>query len=167
MGLKRNEQVLLDDYENWPLILKNGWNWIGYLPQKSNTVDSALATIRPNGDFMKNQTSFTDYYEGIGWYSSNGLVNMSPGIGYKLYIIADDTLVYTNPPETIAKQAGYREYPSDIPWRVKTRAFENGMAVTGVLKRGERECMSDELIVGAFVGDDCRGLAGVAHHALE
>ena len=34
------------------------------------------------GDQAKSQYSFSDYYDGYGWYGT--LTQMSPGVGYRL-----------------------------------------------------------------------------------
>ena len=37
------------DFVNTPIALALGWNWIGYLPQTTNLIDSALSSIGSDG----------------------------------------------------------------------------------------------------------------------
>ena len=79
---------------NYAISLEDGWNWIAYFPQTSIDVSSALDCIQPNGEFLKNQDSFAQYYDGFGWYSGNGLDTMNPGDGYMLQMNSEDQLIY-------------------------------------------------------------------------
>ncbi len=66
-----------------PINIRNGWSWIGYLPQTAKTMNVALASINPvANDYIKN-TSLSDmFYTGSGWFG--GLTEMKPLEGYIL-----------------------------------------------------------------------------------
>ncbi len=83
------------DFQNTPISLSTGWNWIGYLPQLPNTLNEALYSIGDLGSLFKNQTGFATYYEGFGWYG--GLEELSPGGGYMLKMINPAELIFGNP----------------------------------------------------------------------
>jgi hypothetical protein len=77
-----------------PLAYGSGWNWIGYLPHVSISVTQALANI-PNpvtGDLIKNQTGYSQYIDGYGWFGS--LLFMDAGKGYMLKTINSGSFTY-------------------------------------------------------------------------
>ena len=153
-------------YLNMPIALSDGWNWIGYLPQKANVISGAIAAIEPSGTFIKNQDQFAQYYDGIGWYSSNGLEEMVPGQGYMLRMSADAELIYGTPPVTAAKRIVNPMMPV-MDWSVDTHRYEHSMAITGVVQQNGVECMDDNLVVGAFVENECRGQARLRRFPLN
>lgn len=61
----------------------NGWSWIGYPMQASNSLANAFADAQPeDGDIVKSQSAFAIYNSG-DWVGS--LVAMEPGAGYLYY----------------------------------------------------------------------------------
>ncbi|MCF7805295.1 MAG: T9SS type A sorting domain-containing protein [Candidatus Marinimicrobia bacterium] len=73
--------------------LTQNWNWLGYLPNRSMNVNVALSQLHPgDGDLVKDQVSFAEYAEGLGWIGN--LTDMLPGAGYKIRLVTADTLVY-------------------------------------------------------------------------
>ncbi|MCF7918666.1 MAG: SUMF1/EgtB/PvdO family nonheme iron enzyme [Candidatus Cloacimonetes bacterium] len=78
----------------------HGWNWISFAPQESEPINYALYGLDDNASYIKNQTSFANYYTGAGWFGA--LSSMSPLDGYKLD--ADSVCVFTYPsPETVSR----------------------------------------------------------------
>ncbi|MEM1094460.1 MAG: T9SS type A sorting domain-containing protein [Bacteroidota bacterium] len=71
------------------------WNWIGFLPQVSQDVATALATLSPtDGDLIKSQYQFAQYDASSSqWVGS--LTQLEPGLGYQLYSAATGTIVYS------------------------------------------------------------------------
>ena len=56
-------------------------------------ISNALSSLTfENGDYIKDQTSYADYYEGSGWFGS--LTTMVPGYGYMLKKNTPGTLIY-------------------------------------------------------------------------
>ncbi len=73
--------------------IKNGWNWLGYVPSTGMTVSQALAGLTPlNGDIIKSQTLFAQFVAGVGWIGN--LNFLEPLKGYLLKISNAGTLVY-------------------------------------------------------------------------
>lgn len=79
-----------------PITLKaNGWTWIGYPAQATNSLDAAFAGAEPlDGDMIKNQSSFALYTEGE-WLGT--LRTMTPGDGYMYNSGATSDKVFTFP----------------------------------------------------------------------
>jgi len=73
--------------------LFNGWNWVGYTPQSSLDLNTALVNI-PNGvaDFIKSQYYYSEFYDDIGWFGS--LEQMEPYLGYLLRVNEDISFTY-------------------------------------------------------------------------
>lgn len=127
-----------------------GWNWIGYQPQETQTLNQALSSLNlRNRDILKAQESFSEYHRGSStWYGP--LQFMQPGKGYKLRLrtgVSYTDLTYS--------RLGIKDFDVDY-----TR-FESSMTVIGSL--GElpegADIASERLLVGAFIDDTCRGSA--------
>jgi len=133
-----------------------GWNWIGYLQQEILGVNEALSTLPAvDGDLIKNQTEFAQYVPASdSWEGS--LKKMVPGEGYLLKSHSGGNLVY---PALAKMQAGSYFLSQKPDWAVDVRAYEYNMTITGVLEYGDEEVQDSSLIIGAFAGDTCRGVA--------
>ena len=153
-----------------PINLAEGWNWIGYPCQEPNSLGNALSSIEGIGVFIKNQVAFSTYYAqgGYGWYSSNGLDNLEPKDGYMLKTNATGTLIYPVPGGSgLAKGVISKSVTSNTPnWSVNPYAFEHSMAVTGVVIVDGVESNDGSDVVGAFVGDECRGVSSLSRFPL-
>lgn len=137
-----------------PISLLSGWNWIGYTPQVSLPLDEALAGLSPqDGDQIKSRANYSSYVSGQGWVGS--LSTMNPGEGYKYYSANNQTLVY---PST-ASQLRSSSIETDLPlkWTADANRFQNTMTLTSVVLSGSEELQNDQVEIGAFCGDECRG----------
>ncbi len=167
------------DPETRDIPLHTGWNWIGYLPSQSLSVNEALANITPgNGDLLKSQLHFAQYAEGIGWIGS--LKTMNAPNGYLLKLANADTLTYPNPFNLRSSESSLRNLPDinvvsngytdlDIRikeggllndrWEVDPTQFEYSMNIIGVVvNTGDVENMlHDNDEIGAFIGGEIRG----------
>lgn len=86
-----------------PITIRNGWNWLGYVPSTGMTVTQALAGLTPlNGDLIKSQTLFAQYVAGVGWIGN--LNFLEPQKGYLLKISTAGTLTY---PSTNVSTSGF------------------------------------------------------------
>ena len=136
-----------------PISLSNGWNWISYKPQSTYDINTALGSIS-SGIFIKNQTGFSDYYAGLGWFGT--LNDMSPGKGYMLRMGTEEDLVY---PSGGLMSSETDNYETSLLRReecdVNPYAYEfNGSITAHVLIDGEQ--VSEGTLL-AFVGEECRG----------
>ena len=89
-----------------PVTLTPGWNWIGYTPLTTMTVDMALAAANPQvGDCVKSQ-------HGIAFYSQNGwegsLKALESGHGYMYNSTADSEKSFVYPDATGTNRAAAR-----------------------------------------------------------
>ncbi len=157
--------LLADPYTS-QITYGSGWNWIGYIPHVSVSVTEALADIdNPvNGDLIKNQHGYAQYLDGYGWIGS--LLFMNPGDGYMLHTENAGTFHYpdyelTRGLETISGGDRYIASTPEVPgWDINPLNYEYSANITGVLWRDSGLLLDDALVIGAFSGDECRGIAG-------
>jgi len=135
----------------------SGWNWIGFIPHVSMSVNQAMGDrINTTGDFIKNQSGYAFYVdESSGWIGS--LRFMNPGEGFMLYSSASGSFEY--PEYDIRFDDSI--YPTldplllrDAPdWSVEPENFE----YTGSVTIEFINASNGNYMVGSFVGEDCRG----------
>ncbi|MEL7533344.1 MAG: FlgD immunoglobulin-like domain containing protein, partial [Bacteroidota bacterium] len=142
------------DIETVFIPIVRGWNWISYLPQNGAELDDALPNlVSTTGDIIKNQTTFAQYIENIGWIGS--LNFMQPNDGYLLYSDRADTLIY---PARLNRRSG-RNLEEEAPqapldWAVKPEQFLQSMTFTAQIEGGADE----NAWLAAYSGDEIRGL---------
>ncbi len=161
--------------------LRTGWNWISYLPKRTLSVDDAFANYGlaiHDTDFIKTQVAFAKYVTAGSsqkWIGS--LEYMETGKGYKLYAkrIPNDSssfryfepgvLAGVNVFDQLSADRNNCQKPSTNTaaqvlsnWKVNPHDFESNMTMTSVVKIKNMEINSDSVFVGAFAGDECRGL---------
>lgn len=139
-----------------PVKLAKGWNWIGYLPFKAMTVDDALAGLTPQeNDRLQGADAFADYKDGH-WQGS--LLQMEPGTAYHYHAGAAATFSYpTSYPAEKAAPARAALPAPEAPWSYVSWCYPD---VTSVIARltVDGEPVSGWTL-GAFCGDECRGIA--------
>jgi hypothetical protein len=148
-----------------PIPIIHGWNWIGYIPAFTLPVVNALAGLDAQaGDQLKAQVGYATY-TGTSWVGS--LTSMQAGKGYMYYSnnTMPQTLIY---PSTIPISK-IISLPSDTSlisskeitphWSVDISLYSNSMTVTGAVLLNSVALQSDQIEVGAFSGNECRGSA--------
>ncbi len=92
LRMLNNDEINLSafsvDVESTIFDLSNGWNWIGYTPQVSIDINTALSNI-PFGkaEFIKSQYYYSEFNEDLGWFGTLG--QMDPHLGYLLKVNED------------------------------------------------------------------------------
>ena len=92
LRMSNNDEINLSafsvDVESTIFDLSNGWNWIGYTPQISIDINTALSNI-PFGkaEFIKSQYYYSEFNEDLGWFGTLG--QMDPHLGYLLKVNED------------------------------------------------------------------------------
>ncbi len=167
--LSANDQLeligQLEDPFTTEIDYGSGWNWIGYLPHVSISVNEALADIDNlvTGDLLKNQGKFTQYIEGYGWFGS--LLFMHPGEGYMLSTQNSGSFNY---PEYVIENIDPAANPEPkimLPpidltgWEVNPLEFEYSSNITAVVQQNGSLLNSQNILLGAFCGNECRGIA--------
>ncbi|NNE34030.1 MAG: T9SS type A sorting domain-containing protein, partial [Rhodothermales bacterium] len=155
------EPVDVDDH---PIAIKPGWNWVGYLPDNSLSVDQALGSLSStatNDDILKGQFAFATFSSG-SWTGSLG--TMVPGDGYLLRAGQTGSLVYpgaSGQEQSTATTILANMMSADAPpeWIVNAAQFEKSMTITAALILDNGQSTNDQSLVAAFVGNELRGVA--------
>ncbi|HBE43324.1 MAG TPA: hypothetical protein DDW27_19410 [Bacteroidales bacterium] len=136
-----------------PISLVEGWNWIGYTPSFPLPIGDALGSISSvEGDYIKNQILFAEYYS-TGWFGS--LTQLSPGEGYMLRMTNDDELIYPDSPaKSASEETIIQQKYSFSPHRYEF----NGSITANVLINGI-PAGSEKDILYAYADDEIRGIA--------
>ena len=153
------EQVKLPETK---ITLKKNWNWISYLPTKPMPLDMALAGANPQaGDQVKSQQGFA-IYGPYGW--DGNLAVMESGKGYLYYSVDNATKEFVYPTATsrapLTLKALRREVEGEVFSPVDPETYSDNMSMVVKLVKGDDMVTDAEL--GAFVDDECRGVAVAA-----
>ncbi|MCD4817847.1 MAG: right-handed parallel beta-helix repeat-containing protein [Candidatus Cloacimonetes bacterium] len=145
-----------------PISYDLGWDWIGYIPHVSMSVNQAMSDrTNVTGDFIKNQAGYAFYVDSSnGWMGS--LRFMNPGDGFML--CSSDSGSFDYPEYNIR---GKENYPEFIPialrdapdWSVIPRNFEYTASITTELQFNGIPAETGNYMIGAFAGEECRGTA--------
>lgn len=150
--------------------LNTGWNWISYHPQDPLGIDDALSSLSNlvDSDVIMSQTQFAQFVPGIGWIGN--LTMLEPKNGYKIKVANPGTLTYPDPllltspilidndHETTADKLGMDHQPLLAEeWLVDPAAYEHAMSLVATIQTGADDVTPSVQLVGAFVGDECRG----------
>ncbi|MCF7794435.1 MAG: Ig-like domain-containing protein [Candidatus Cloacimonetes bacterium] len=169
LNLANDDELLitgpLEDLTSTAISYGSGWNWIGYLPHYSFTVNQALADLdnAATGDLIKNQNGYAQYVEGFGWYGS--LLFMNAGDGFMLHTANTGTFTYpensavADNPEVYIANDHKNLLIDDLTWTVDPLAFEFSSNITAVVSISDTILNSENAVLGAFCNDECRGLA--------
>jgi len=151
------------DVELDTIDILNGWNWIGYTPQVNYPVDYALQSLpSTTGDLIKSQFGYCQFVEGIGWIGS--LTYMNPDLGYMLKAYYPGQLTYPFYDQPMARTMAEADFETKLTdtspeWTVIPQDYEFSMNITGQLLTHDSLSTDPYDMVGAFVNDECRGIA--------
>lgn len=141
--------------EEFPITLSTNWKWISYPITEEMDVAKALSNITPNdGDMIKSQTGFSQYYESLGWRGS--LMTMIPGQGYMYQNTSgtEKTLYYPS------SNGSKSELKANVTtennyWKPEVGKYPTNMSVVAIV---DTDVYSD-YEVAAFSNGECRGSA--------
>ncbi|MGN0222262.1 MAG: chitobiase/beta-hexosaminidase C-terminal domain-containing protein [Prevotella sp.] len=138
--------------------LAKGWNWIGYPLDQTMTVAEALSKLEAEeGDVLTNlEGGYANYTDGA-WTGT--LNTMTPGQGYLYKSASSKSFVYNDAIVSNAKSLYIKRLETDpAPWTVNVHRYPNMMCLTAELYDNGLRASTDEYHVGAFVGNECRGV---------
>ena len=137
------------DPTQYPIELAVNWNYIGYPLSESVNVGTVFYGFAENGDYVKSQDAFAEYYNGT-WHGN--LKSMNPGEGYMYQRSTAGTFTYSYPSTREAVKANVTS--ENNYWVPASSQYANNMTMVAVLdvKGGDYE-------VAAFVGGEVRGSA--------
>ena len=134
------------------ITLNKGWNWIGYISAEEVSVESALQNLTAEeNDVIKGLDCFA-VYNGTTWAGS--LTHLVPGEGYMYYSQSVKSFNYVEPEtEDVTPDAFSPQ------WKYDARQYADNMTVLARLYNGEQQVEADKYLIGAFSGNECRGVA--------
>jgi len=149
------------------IYMNSGWNWISYIPDRNMNVNEAMVTLQSQtNDLVKNQTSYAQYVDNIGWLGS--LSRMYPGDGYMLRSTAKDTLIYPSvvvdnygSQLLLAKSTDSDSLP-ELPWTVNPYIYQSNMTITATFEP-DSGVFDPADAVAAVVGREIRGISRVKY----
>jgi len=132
--------------------LSAGWNWIGFMPQSSMALSTALSSLNlVNLDYIKGQASSSTYYTGYGWFGS--LTSMFPHQGYMIKVANSGLLNY----EGSGKKGGQIASRANEPqFDYHQYEFNGTMTAKVILDGVTKGTVYDS--VYAFVNNEIRGI---------
>ncbi|MDR0995297.1 MAG: T9SS type A sorting domain-containing protein [Tannerella sp.] len=147
------------------LTLKPKWNWISYTPQFNLPVANALAGVKAsNLDQIKGRAGFATYTSAGGWQGS--LESMVAGQGYMYYSYDGTAKTFYYPATSSIAGAGAATRASllrsaePLHWSAdKASDYASTMTVAADVYLDGQLQVGQQIEVGAFVGNECRGTA--------
>ena len=148
-----------------PVSVLTGWNWIGFPLANATTLNAALANYQPTeGDQLVGLDQFATYTRGA-WAGS--LSTLQPGQAYLLKSGRSQTFAWKALSRSYAKNRRYEAPMRDdtAPWMLDIHAYPNVMTLAAELSADGID-LTGGYHLGAFVGDECRGVAKLSDEVL-
>jgi len=132
------------------IALANGWNWIGFISIRNQSLGQALGGLTPHaGDLIKSKTSFAIYDAGAGWIGS--LNTLIPGAGYMYKSIGTNSFTYPvagmfntatgpDPGEEISSRTS--------PWKVEDAKYNANMTLLAGVKSACDKIYTENVSIG-------------------
>ncbi len=139
--------------------LKKGWNWLGYPLDQTMTVSEALAHLEAEeGDYITYLGGGFAQYSGGQWQGDLDI--MVPGQGFLYKSMSGNSFLYNDAVVSKAQALNAKRLVTDVaPWSADAHRYPDMMCVTAELYDGDTKLDGDDYYLGAFVGDECRGVA--------
>ncbi len=137
--------------------LSAGWNWIGFMPQNSLAIGTALSSLTlSNFDYIKGQVSSSTYYTGYGWFGS--LTSMFPHQGYMIKVANSGLLNYEGSGKKggqIASRTGEPQFDYHL------YEFNGTMSAKVLLDGVSKGSVNDSIY--AYVNNEIRGIGSALY----
>ena len=140
--------------------LEKGWNWIGYIPTVELDLSAAFVNFTPEeGDVIKDYNDFATYEDGQ-WIGT--LTSMRPGRGYMYYSGKEMAFCYPSNEVSATQKSkknvneGDKSF-SNVPWNLVQHKYPNNMTMIAKTRYDNEEAST--MLIGAFVGNECRGIS--------
>ena len=147
------------DYEETPIQVNKGWNWISYPVNETVDINEALKNLNASdNDIVKmHGATFATYYGGK-WLANNVVMTLEPGQGYMYYRKASDatSFVYNVPAENNNNKTNVAA--TDYRWTSASAEYANNMTITAMLSV-DGELVRGDYEIAALVNGEVRGNA--------
>lgn len=138
--------------------LRRGWNWMGCPVEYACTLaDAFLGSVLEEGDAVCGQDGYAVYENGEWCGTLDVLVS---GNGYLYKSVSDKRLFYNTDLSYSSKLFGRQELvgAEGLLWSADKHKYPNTMNITSDLYMDEVKVEPDVFHVGAFCGEECRGV---------
>lgn len=150
--------------EEIAIPLKKGWNWLGYVPTVELTPDVAFANAQPiRGDEIKGQAGFAQY-DGSRWVGP--LQQLKPGEGYMYYSGEEKTFHYSTAQATALRSMILNADMGNNVWSYDPYKYPDNMSMIAAVYDGDMKMEPGIYSIGAFSGNECRGVGVYAEGYL-
>ena len=134
----------------------DGWTWIGYPVAYDMDINTALGSLASiEGDMLKAQEGYAEFYEGYGWYGP--LETLTSGMGYMYKSNNASPTTFTYPSGSRGDAANANLSAKDNHWVPMASAYPFNMTVTAVVELDGEELRSDRYELAAFANGESRG----------
>lgn len=141
--------------EEYTINLNRGWTWIPYIPNVKLSVDVALSNFLPKeNDVIKSKTQFATFANGK-WHGT--LKAMTPNGGYMYFSTASNDMSYS-PSRVCAYNEVIPYSDQSMTWKYDESKYSDNMTIVAKLYDERSEALESVFTVGAFCGDECRGI---------
>jgi hypothetical protein len=143
---------------NTPVALQKGWNWIGCPLYNATALTAALANYAPqDGDKIVGLDAFATYEDGK-WHGS--LTSVQPGQSYLFYTAQEQKFCWQSlsPLKTYKRHYASTVQSEDGAWQTDIHAYPDVMTLVANVQADEQISLDGRYYVGAFCGDECRGV---------
>ena len=141
-----------------PVNLQAGWNWIACPLYNATTLEAALAGYEPSeGDKVVGLDAFATYANGA-WFGS--LKSLQPGQSYLFYAAQSQTFCWQSLSPQGARKRRYARavQAEDGAWQTDIHAYPDVMTLVATVDADEGISLDQPYYVGAFCGEECRGV---------
>ena len=139
-------------------VTKDEWRWIGYTPRVPLPINVALENRGNTGNRVVGRDSFAYRYN-YSWHPEDFI--MKPGEAYMYYAtVWDRNFMY--PIDYDESAAGISDggtsQPIQTSWQYDVYAYPDNLTMICQLDPQQTLISEQEPLVGAFVGNECRGI---------
>ena len=139
-----------------PIALSHGWTWMGYVPSTAMDVNEALSGLEATeGDKLKSQQGYADFYQSYGWYGS--LNTIEPGMGLMYYSTNGEAVTFSYPDNNRNRELKANLTSENNHWKPNVHAYPDNMTVMAVVELDGVEVASNNYELAAFANGECRG----------
>ena len=141
-----------------PVTVHPGWNWIGCPLYNATNLEASLKGYTPQeGDKVVGLDAFATYEEGK-WHGS--LVTLQPGQSYLFYTTREQEFCWQSlsPLKTCNRRYAPIAQSEDGAWQMDIHAYPDVMTLVANVQADEQVSLAGRYYVGAFCGDECRGV---------
>ena len=148
---------LIDGDKIGPTVVQPGYTWITYpheLDHKFQSISQYLRKTAADGDLIIGRDYFAEF-NGQYWEAPE-VFKFQAGKGYIYYTESTAEKEISWGDEFMEPDSNDDDDDDDFaPWRYRPGAYPESMPVVAVLNLDE---IDDDCVIGAFVGEECRGV---------